>query len=278
MIHTFKKLEKIRETYRGQNFLHFDENIIAQFPKIESSPFVMPTSLVTNFSWIQTKVELIGEEASLVCQAGFQMVISNSSGNRVMEVVDRIRVVCNQEGMWEKPFHYYCHNATWTTTRVYTKKPFKKSDKSFLLLQMLQPSSKDSSLSLQTIAYTLLSIIFFLLLFLLLTFVLRWKRMKVRKKRAELTRVTMPRIHSETNLTGYVKASKYPGWWWQLSSSPISLQKEAAYQHFYHHGSTKEKQLSLYYQPSVQSAFAAQVNGSRGRGHFIGVGHTENSV
>ena len=125
MIHTFKKLEKIRETYRGQNFLHFDENIIAQFPKIESSPFVMPTSLVANFSWIQTKVELIGEEASLVCQAGFQMVISNSSGNRVMEVVDRIRVVCNQEGMWEKPFHYYCHNATWTTTRVYTKKPFK---------------------------------------------------------------------------------------------------------------------------------------------------------
>lgn len=32
--HTFKKLEKIRETYRGQNFLHFDEKIIAQFPKI----------------------------------------------------------------------------------------------------------------------------------------------------------------------------------------------------------------------------------------------------
>lgn len=52
----------------------------------------------------------------------------------------------------------------------------------------------------------------------------------------------------------------------------ISLQKEAADQHFYHHGSSKEKQLSLYYQPSVQSAFAAQVNGSRGRGHFIGVG------
>ena len=136
------------------------------------------------------------------------MVISNSSGNRVMEVVDRIRVVCNQEGMWEKPFHYYCHNATWTKTRVCTKeKTFRKSAKSFLLLQMLQPSSKDSSLSLQTIAYTLLSIIFFLLLFLLLTFVLRWKRMKVRKKRTELTRVTMPRIHSETNLTGYVKAS-----------------------------------------------------------------------
>ena len=76
----------------------------------------------TNFSWIRIKIELIGEEASLVCQAGFQMVISNSSGNRVMEVVDRIRVVCNQEGMWEKPFHYYCHNATWTKTRVYTKK------------------------------------------------------------------------------------------------------------------------------------------------------------
>ena len=142
-----------------------------------------------------------------------------------MEVVDRIRVVCNQEGMWEKPFHYYCHNATWTKTRVCTKeKTFRKSAKSFLLLQMLQPSSKDSSLSLQTIAYTLLSIIFFLLLFLLLTFVLRWKRMKVRKKRTELTRVTMPRIHSETNLTGYVKASNIV-WWWQLSSQHIFAER-----------------------------------------------------
>ena len=128
----------------------------------------------------------IGEEASLVCRAGFQMVISNSSGSQdIMEVVDRIKVVCNQEGMWEKPFQYFCHNAT--TTR------------------MLLPASKESTLSLQTVAYTLLSIIFILLLFLLLTFVLRWKRMKVRKKRAE-ARVTMPRrlqsSSKETNLTG----------------------------------------------------------------------------
>ena len=66
---------------------------------------------------------------------------------------------------------------------------------------MLPASKESSSLSLQTIAYTLLSIIFFLLLFLLLTFILRWRRMKVLKKRAEAA-VTMPRIHSETNLTG----------------------------------------------------------------------------
>ena len=63
----------------------------------------------------------IGDEASIACQAGFQMVISNSSGGRggkaLMEVVDRIKVICNKEGMWEKPFHYYCHNATTTKVR-----------------------------------------------------------------------------------------------------------------------------------------------------------------
>ena len=63
----------------------------------------------------------IGDEASIACQAGFQMVISNSSGRgggkALMEVVDRIKVICNKEGMWEKPFHYYCHNATTTKVR-----------------------------------------------------------------------------------------------------------------------------------------------------------------
>ena len=61
----------------------------------------------------------IGDEASLVCQVGFQMVISTSDQvdhRSAMEVVDRIKVVCNKEGLWEKPFPYYCHNTT--TTKV----------------------------------------------------------------------------------------------------------------------------------------------------------------
>lgn len=61
---------------------------------------------------------------------------------------------------------------------------------------MTSTSQTTSSFTTQSILYTLLSIVFFILLLLVLTLVLRRKRIKALRRRAEAS-VTLPRMHPD---------------------------------------------------------------------------------
>ena len=50
---------------------------------------------------------LIGDEATIMCSEGFQMVANHSMEERLKAVQD-VRVICSSDGMWERPFQYRC--------------------------------------------------------------------------------------------------------------------------------------------------------------------------
>ena len=49
----------------------------------------------------------MGDEATIVCNEGFQMVANRTSAERLKAVRD-VRVICSPDGMWERPFKYHC--------------------------------------------------------------------------------------------------------------------------------------------------------------------------
>ena len=56
----------------------------------------------------------MGDEAMIMCNKGFQMVANHSStttstsGQQGLEAIQDVRVICSQDGVWQRPFQYHC--------------------------------------------------------------------------------------------------------------------------------------------------------------------------
>ena len=56
----------------------------------------------------------MGDEAMIMCNKGFQMVANHSStttstsGQQGLEAIQDVRVICSQDGIWQRPFQYHC--------------------------------------------------------------------------------------------------------------------------------------------------------------------------
>jgi hypothetical protein len=127
----------------------------------------------------------MGDEAMIMCNKGFQMVANHSTSGQGLEAIQDVGVICSQDGVWQRPFQYHCMDEEVHQELLAKMAP-----------SMTSTSQTTSSFTTQSILYTLLSIVFFILLLLVLTLVLRRKRIKALRRRAEAS-VTLPRMHPD---------------------------------------------------------------------------------
>merc|ERR1712242_129456 len=98
----------------------------------------------------------MGDEAMIMCNKGFQMVANHSSttistsGQQGLEAIQDVRVICSQDGVWQRPFQYHCMDEEVHQELLAKMAP-----------SMTSTSQTTSSFTTQSILYTLLSIIFF---------------------------------------------------------------------------------------------------------------------
>ena len=50
----------------------------------------------------------MGDEAMIMCNKGFQMVANHSTSGQGLEAIQDVRVICSQDGIWQRPFQYHC--------------------------------------------------------------------------------------------------------------------------------------------------------------------------
>ena len=50
----------------------------------------------------------MGDEAMIMCNKGFQMVANHSTSGQGLEAIQDVRVICSQDGVWQRPFQYHC--------------------------------------------------------------------------------------------------------------------------------------------------------------------------
>ena len=80
--------------------------ITCGYPHVEDVNAVVKRS---SYNVERSQGAKIGDGAIVECSPGYQMMM-NISSTRI-QAVDQVHVICNTEGIWEKPHAYFCLEA-----------------------------------------------------------------------------------------------------------------------------------------------------------------------
>jgi len=142
----------------------------------------------------------INDKAIVVCSKGHHMLVNTSAST--IAIRDHVQIVCSHDGVWEKDYPYKCLdqaalaqmmpllNLTSTASEAGGKSshpPLLDSEAG-----VIEATDKTNEISVHSIVFTLVSVVLFLVLCLLLTCLLRHRRLRALKRRAEAA-VTWPR-------------------------------------------------------------------------------------